>query len=319
VARKAAAKARVDSERLDVESRAARRALDVTRAAMAKRVVALYKAGEVGALRFVFASSTIPELMSRVAALETFVAYDGKLVDRYRGETAELEGLSARAKEALAASDRAAERLSRRSAELVAERAVRTRLLRRAREDRTQERSLLVELEKAARALEETVAALGGRSGAAERLVGQGFADRRGALRRPLSTRIAKPFGRVVDDTFRTETFRKGVEFEAIGGEAVPAVAKGVVRFAGWFRGYGRLVIVDQGDDYFTVMGHLDEIFVDVGDRVGLGDTLGTVGDTGSLSGPSLYFEIRRGVEPLDPAVWLRDETPRRADHRPPE
>jgi len=305
-AREAAAVARAESERLRVESGRARVALEVTRRAMEKRVVALYKTGEVGVLRFVFASSTIPELMARVAALETFLSYDAKLVDRHARETATLATLVASAREAAAARDAAARHLERRSAELEVERAARRQLLARAREDRTQERGLLIELEKAARALEETLAALGGRSAAEfQGTVGQGFASRRGSLSPPLATRIAQPFGRVVDETYRTETFRKGVDFEAEGGELVPAIAPGVVRFAGWFRGYGRLVIVDQGDEYFTVMGHLAEIFVDVGDTVAEGDTLGTVGDTGSLTGPSLYFEIRHRADPLDPAEWL--------------
>ncbi len=94
------------------------------------------------------------------------------------------------------------------------------------------------------------------------------------------------------------------------------AVAPGVVRFAGWFRGYGKLVILDQGDQYFSVMGHLQEIFVAVGDSVREGDTLGSAGDTGSLSGPSLYFELRHGSDPLDPGKWLR--APARAVRLPP-
>ena len=53
-------------------------------------------------------------------------------------------------------------------------------------------------------------------------------------------------------------------------------------------------------------MGHLEDIFVAVGNPVAMGDTLGSAGDTGSLVGPSLYFEIRRGNEPLDPAAWFR-------------
>jgi septal ring factor EnvC (AmiA/AmiB activator) len=78
------------------------------------------------------------------------------------------------------------------------------------------------------------------------------------------------------------------------------------VRFAGWFRGFGRIVILDHGDDYFSVSGHLSEMAVAVGDRVGRGAVIGAVGDTGSLSGPQLYFEIRRGGEALDPREWLR-------------
>jgi septal ring factor EnvC (AmiA/AmiB activator) len=317
-ARAAADEARESSVRFAAELVRASASLDATREAMAKRVVALYKAGDVGTLRFVFAASSIREVMNRVAALERFVSYDARLVERYARETSELEVLGARAREAAESRDTTAKRLEARSSELALVRAERRALLRRAREDRTQERGLLVELEKAARALEETLAALGENADkSANRLYGQEFAARRGALARPLPTKIVERFGRVVDEKFRTETFRKGVEFDAAGGESVLAVAPGVVRFAGWFRGYGKLVILDQGDEYFTVMGHLAEIFVEVGDAVSEGEMLGTVGDTGSLSGPRLYFEIRRGAEPLDPAEWLRPKGAVRASAAP--
>ncbi len=65
------------------------------------------------------------------------------------------------------------------------------------------------------------------------------------------------------------------------------------------------MVILDHGDQYFSVSGHLDEIRVAVGDVVDAGSVIGSSGDTGSLSGTLLYFELRRGGEPLDPAAWL--------------
>ena len=120
-----------------------------------------------------------------------------------------------------------------------------------------------------------------------------------------MEAHLGRDFRKVVDAEFRTETFRTGVEFDAAVGDSVRAVAPGQVRFADWFRGYGKLVIVDHGDQYFTVSGHLSEIFVSVGDVVAEGDTIGSAGATGSLTGPSLYFEIRRGSRPPDPADWL--------------
>jgi murein DD-endopeptidase MepM/ murein hydrolase activator NlpD len=64
-------------------------------------------------------------------------------------------------------------------------------------------------------------------------------------------------------------------------------------------------VILDHGGQYFTVSGHLGDIDVKVGQRVRQGVKLGASGDTGSLTGPSLYFEIRQGREPLDPVEWF--------------
>ena len=82
-------------------------------------------------------------------------------------------------------------------------------------------------------------------------------------------------------------------------------MAAGQVRFAGWLGGYGKLAIIDHGDEYFTVFGHLGELGVEVGQSVAAGQSLGTVGETGSLTGPRLYFEIRRRGEALDPVRWL--------------
>jgi septal ring factor EnvC (AmiA/AmiB activator) len=121
----------------------------------------------------------------------------------------------------------------------------------------------------------------------------------------PVDAPIVSGFGRVVDREFQTKTFRSGVVFDAPAGTAVRAVAAGRVRYAGWFQGYGRLVILDHGSGYYTVSGHLAELRVGLGDGVERGAEIGSVGDSGSLSGPRLYFEIRRGAEPLDPREWL--------------
>ena len=131
------------------------------------------------------------------------------------------------------------------------------------------------------------------------------FASLRKQLTPPVVAPIARGFGRVVDRDYQTETLRSGVEYDAPAGARVGAVAAGVVRYAGWFRGYGRMVILDHGDSYFSVSAHLAEMQVEVGDDVERGAAIGEVGETGSLGGAKLYFEIRRGGEALDPADWL--------------
>ena len=83
------------------------------------------------------------------------------------------------------------------------------------------------------------------------------------------------------------------------------AGAPGHVRFAGWFSGYGQIVILEHDGDYYTVYGHLSKIGVEPGERVETRRAVGSVGDTGSLEGPRLSFEIRHGNEPVDPSEWL--------------
>jgi septal ring factor EnvC (AmiA/AmiB activator) len=172
--------------------------------------------------------------------------------------------------------------------------------------DRAGQRAALVELERAARALEETLAGFeAGAAGPELPAPEVGFASLRHRLPAPVDAPITRGFGREVDPEFRTETFHAGVVFAAPPGAPVSAVAPGRVRYAGWFRGFGRIAILDHGDGWFSVSGHLDEVVVAAGDGVGAGQRIGTVGETGSLAGPRLYFEIRHRGEAVDPAEWL--------------
>ena len=68
---------------------------------------------------------------------------------------------------------------------------------------------------------------------------------------------------------------------------------------------YGLIVILEHEDDYFTLYGHLDNVAVSAGDSVALGENVGTVGDSGGHDKTGLYFEVRKGTEPLDPRDWL--------------
>lgn len=303
-AQEAAEEARAQLALMETERTRLGAQLAATRRAMSARVVALYKAGEVGPVRVLFSSTSLTELLARMSALRALVEYDGGLVARFRRDQANLEAAGRLAGVAAVRLEEAATQLRERSESVAVERGSRRTLLARVRGDRAQERALLIELEQAARALEQTLVTLRDRPGSAS-LDGLGFERRRGRLARPVDADVALGFGRIVDAEFLTETFRKGVELGAPAGDTVRAVAPGEVRFAGWFRGYGRIAIIDHGDRYFTVSGHLADLFVDVGDPVGEGDTIGSVGETGSLSGPSLYFEIREGSEPVDPTLWL--------------
>lgn len=306
-ARRAAGAARVRLEAVEPEVERAREALATTQRALAARAVALYRGGEIGPLRLLFSASSLPDLLARASALRRLVRHDAELVARFGEERDALEALRARAAEALRERETADAELGRVAAQLAAERREKGRFLERVRKSRTSERRLLLELEQAATALEETIRTLGARSTASGGVTGGDFAARKGRLAPPVSAEIRERFGKVVDPEFRTTTFRSGVDFAASAGAPVRAVGAGLVRFAGWFRGYGRIVIVDHGDGFHTISGHLDEIHVTVDTPVSEGEQLGTVGETGSLGGPSLYFELRRDGQPVDPEPWLLD------------
>jgi septal ring factor EnvC (AmiA/AmiB activator) len=124
-----------------------------------------------------------------------------------------------------------------------------------------------------------------------------GFAAARGRLIFPVAGRAeARP-------ARREGTGGPGLEIRAPAGSPVRAVFAGRVAFADRYGPYGRLVILDHGDHYYSVSGNLAAVDVKVGDEVGAGERVGTVGDDGH--GPLLYFEVRRGTETVAPGPWL--------------
>ena len=95
-----------------------------------------------------------------------------------------------------------------------------------------------------------------------------------------------------------------GLEIHAPAGTVVRAVFAGRVAFADRYGPYGRIVILDHGDHYYTVSGDLDEIDVKIGQDLGAGERLGTVGDDGQ--GAMLYFEVASRLAGRSrPAPWL--------------
>ncbi|UPT73075.1 MAG: peptidoglycan DD-metalloendopeptidase family protein [Elusimicrobiota bacterium] len=117
----------------------------------------------------------------------------------------------------------------------------------------------------------------------------------------PVEGRVARPFGRERDAQLGTWTVRQGATFSCAPGAPVTAIAQGSVIFAGPFRSYGKVVIVDHGGGFFSVYGELGEIEKDKGAALRAGERLASAGADGKV-----YLEIRRGAEALDPADWLQ-------------
>jgi len=124
-----------------------------------------------------------------------------------------------------------------------------------------------------------------------------GFAALRGTLPFPLTGRSEITIAR------RRGASGPGLEMRIPLGAPVRSVFPGRVAFADEYSDYGKTVILDHGDGYFTVSANLKVIDVRVGDDVGASSRIGSVGDTGQ--GSLLYFEIRQGTDTLNPAEWF--------------
>src|SRR5207253_4897298 len=200
----------------------------------------------------------------------------------------------------------AAEEAEKRAA-LEAHAAQQRRLLASVHDDKAVHEQAAREMEEAARALAGEVRELQQRPAPARPAPDEPPVRR---MRRKLlfpveSGRIEAPFGRSVDERYGTVTLQRGIDVRCDEGTPVRAIHAGRIVHAGWFHGYGNLLIVDHGDGYFSLMAHLGTLARAPGDEVRRGDAVGTVGASGSLKGPYLYFELRQAQTPLDPELWL--------------
>jgi septal ring factor EnvC (AmiA/AmiB activator) len=121
----------------------------------------------------------------------------------------------------------------------------------------------------------------------------------------PVEGELDARFGTKLHPRFKTVTVRNGIDVMAPSGTSVVAVYEGRVVYASWFQGYGKLLILQHPGNVHSLYGYLADFQVEVGDRVAGGDPIAWVGDTGSLEGPRLYFEIRADGRPEDPEKWL--------------
>ena len=101
------------------------------------------------------------------------------------------------------------------------------------------------------------------------------------------------------------ERGQNGIEIKAPMGAEIRAILPGKVLYADWFKGFGNVIIIDHGDQLFTVSGYSSDLLKKAGDTVAQGDSIALVGSAGSLKGPCLYFEIRHRGKPQDPTNWI--------------
>jgi septal ring factor EnvC (AmiA/AmiB activator) len=284
--------------------------------ALARRLRTLYKIHAQGAaLPLILAGDDIGARAAAIRHLGSLASLDARVIREYRVTSDSLADRKGReeARQAELATLRADAK--REQAEVDREAGRRRLLLTRVRDERAYHERMVGELTEAARRLEAFIRDLGAKQRRLAKVPPSrppgdtpsvGFGELRGRLPWPTDGRIVSGFGAQVHPRFGTKTFRNGVDIEAAGGTDVGAVYAGHVVYTGWFKGYGNLIILDHGNDYYTLYAHVAEILVKEGDDVRQAQRIGTVGDTGSLAGPRLYFEVRYQGKPQDPEQWLR-------------
>jgi septal ring factor EnvC (AmiA/AmiB activator) len=284
--------------------------------ALGRRLRAMYRVhAQGGALPVILSGDDPVTRAIAVRHLTSLAALDARLIQEYRGTTerlADRKGREEARQRELASLHADAQR---EQAEVDRDAGRRRVLLARVRDERAYHERMVGELTEASRRLEAFIRELQAKQRKLAKVPpprggveppGVGFGTLRGRLPWPTEGRIITTYGAQVHPRFGTRTFRNGVDIEAAEGRDVAAVYAGHVVYTGWFKGYGNLIILDHGNEYYTLYAHIAEIQVREGEDVRQAQRIGTVGDTGSLAGPRLYFEVRYQGKPQDPAEWLR-------------
>ena len=290
---------RAEAARLD-------RTLTERQDVLSKRALALYRWQRGGSvLALLHSAESLRELTQRKHYLQVALSFDQDLLAQMRQESerqavvrreladkhAELENQ----KQVLGAAQEAVRQEAEKKKVLLAslgqEKAVRQRALR--------------DMEAAAQRLARMLNDLSRRAVVKPgdppppASTGRGLDPERGRLEWPVRGDVSAPYGKFKHPEFAAEIVRKGIDIDAPAGDAVKAVERGRVAYADPFAGYGNMIIVDHGERFYTVYGHLAQLLKKKGDEVRRGESLGRVG------AGDIYFEMRKDGHSVDPLAWL--------------
>lgn len=296
-----------------VEAKALDRSITLRQGLLQKRAVALYRWQRGGgALGLLGGANSTTALLQRRHYFRAVLAFDQHLLAEFQEQSRHQAVVRAELgqkklqlddqKQALGAAREAVRREAEKKkvvlASLRAERATRLQALQQMEAAALRLQKMLDQISRRAVVKPRRAPALPS--------IGTGLERLRGNLDWPVRGQVSSPFGKFKHPEFASEIVRKGIDIDAPLGAPIRAVEQGRIVFADRFTGYGEMVIIDHGERYYTVYGHLAKSLKKNGDEIRRGETLGRVGDGDSLGGSKLYFEMRKDGRSMDPLSWLK-------------
>ncbi|MDI6688039.1 MAG: peptidoglycan DD-metalloendopeptidase family protein [Desulfobacterales bacterium] len=265
------------------------------------RLVAVYKLNMLGKMNILASAESINDFFQRKITMEHILAYDGKiwgdLVKNKDKLQQMLDRMNAqKTKKLLLETD-----LNKQIGIMSNENEKRLKLLVDIQSKKRLGLAAIEALKQTAAALDRTIQFLNQRPNKIKNTSHGVFSSFKGLLKMPVKGKIS----RHDNGQGKTANFKTGIDIKADRGEPIRSVYDGEILFSRWFKGYGNMIIIDHGDRFCTVYAHAEELFKTKGDYVEAGEVIATVGDTGSMIGPKLYFEVRHNGRPVDPLEWL--------------
>ncbi|HPD61058.1 MAG TPA: peptidoglycan DD-metalloendopeptidase family protein [Thermodesulfobacteriota bacterium] len=277
---------------------------------LADRIKVLYQLGRLSFAKAIFSSESFSALMRRYCYLTRLIDYNVGIINDYSQKLDLLQHDQQILKETEKELEVLTEETRSIQKKILNHQQEKTKLLARVRSEKQLQLKALEELKQASQRLQVLIDKLDRQKAiaslpAAKSPSGYPF-SLRGKLDFPVEGKVVTFFGAHEDQEFATVSFNKGIEITAPFGSPIKAVLSGTVIYSGWFKGYGNIIIIDHGAGLYTLSGHVSELLKPVDTPVKTGETIALVGDTGSLKGSNLYFEIRHHGQPLDPLEWLK-------------
>lgn len=265
-----------------------------------KRLRSFYLMGKTGVLNVTFSTRDLPDLMLFTDSFKTLIDYDKNLFDQYRNSIDQLTmARDAHEKESILLNEFIANAVEQQQEldSLVGEK---RELLKKVKTQKILQEQAVRELKKAETELRDTLTKLRRKRDTTLK----GFVLNKGQMPPPVQGKVVSRFGETPAGAIDTGS-AQGITFDAPNGAAIKAIFTGRIIFAGYRKGFGNMVIIDHGLDYFSITARMGKIEVKEDQSVEGGDIIGTAGDIATLFEKGVYFEIRQGASPLDPLAWI--------------
>jgi septal ring factor EnvC (AmiA/AmiB activator) len=282
-------------------------ALERQRAVLAARLGQMYERDPQHSLDIILGSNDLQEAFRRYKFMQLIAERDADMVKEIRAHKTTLETQSAAMTESLAEMAMVRQAREEETGRLEQNKRRRVAMLTDIRSKKSQHGKAIARLQKSQKEIQDLIEKLEEHRLRSEDLPGAGeFAHLKGRLPWPVRGKIRRGFGESRHPKYGTVTFNNGVDISASAGAPVQSVAPGVVEFVDWIDAYGKCIIVNHGDGYYTLYAHVSSTFVRQGQTVGAGEVIAEVGDTGSVEGYGCHFEVRRSKKALNPRDWLK-------------
>ncbi len=268
------------------------------------RLRALYKRGGLGYSQMLLKQSRIAELIGAYNYAQVLTRRDNEALATFHKTIQDLDDVEKVLKAIQETAERTRNQLANRKKELEGLLRKRSRRLSEIRRQTKVQNELFEELDLEKQELHLIIRRLteGEEDPMALRVPVTSY---KGRLPWPCKGKLFRKFGIYKDPEFSTKRKQNGIDFRVPKGEVIKAIYSGKVIFADWFKSYGNLVIVDHGEKVISFYAHCDRLYVEKGEFVNESAVIATSGDTGSLEGDMLHFEIRHKMEPKNPLKWL--------------